>query len=46
MLNDKIQVVRSPAKVAWWVVYEDTTLAVCETRREAQQVRDELLSKF
>ena len=33
-----LSIVRSPAKVAWWVVYNNVTIEVCATKSEAAEV--------
>lgn len=40
------EVVRSPAKVSWLVVYCGETLAVRSTKREALELSDSLNKKF
>ena len=41
-----LSIVRSPAKVAWWLVCNGITIEVCQTKREAETLKKELEEKY
>lgn len=45
-MKGSIKVVRSPARMAWWVTYEDRMVSAHSTKYEAQEVANRLIAKY
>jgi hypothetical protein len=44
--KEDITVTRSPARVSWWVVYNNKVLGTRDTKRQAESLRDDLLKEY